>query len=280
VRSSYLLGRQSNVGFTRYFPLAFLFKTPVATVLAVFAAVLTAAIVPLVTARRRRAAASSPPSSAAALDAWTALCLLLPAVLYLASAMRANLNIGLRHILPIYPPLFILAGWAASVAYARWGRRVVVVVAALLAALATETLLAAPNFLAFFNTPSGGARGGVRLLGDSNLDWGQDLPALADWQRRNPTRPLQLLYFGTASPAYYGLRYTALPGNSAVTREGALGAANTPDDPGVVAISATHLQGIYLNPAASQAIDPYRHRPPTEVLNGTIYLFDLAAEAK
>jgi hypothetical protein len=195
--------------------------------------------------------------------------------------MRANLNIGVRHILPIYPPLFILAGWAAATACARWGRRVAWIIPILLAALATETFHAAPNFLAFFNTPSGGARGGLRLLGDSNLDWGQDLPALADWQRKNPTRRLNLLYFGTVPPAYYGLRYAALPGNNPRTVADALKPADLPqDDPGVTAISATHLQGIYLNPTARAAVESFRHRQPTEVLNGTIYLFDMTDGAK
>ena len=51
-------------------------------------------------------------------------------------------------------------------------------------ALAAETTFAFPNFIPFFNLFAGGSRGGFRLLSESNLDWGQDLPALAAWQNR------------------------------------------------------------------------------------------------
>ena len=287
VRSSYLCGAYSQTGFTWYFPLAFLFKTPVATILAIFAGLLTAAAPLAGYVRRRRTntataprADTSTPAAAVpfALDTWTAICLLLPPALYFASAMRANLNIGVRHILPIYPPLFVLAGWAASRAVVRWGKRAAWVIAVLLAVVALETGRAAPHFLAFFNTPAGGARGGLRLLGDSNLDWGQDLPALADWQRRHPDRRLDLLYFGTVPPAYYGIRYVPLPGNNPVTTAGGLKPADMPDERGVRAISATHLQGIYLEPALSGAMGAYRQLEPAEVLNGSIYLFDMAAK--
>ena len=58
------------------------------------------------------------------------------------------------------------------------------------------------------SAPAGGARGGLRILGDSNLDWGQDLPALAKWQREQaPDKTLYLAYFGTADPRAHGLNY-------------------------------------------------------------------------
>jgi hypothetical protein len=278
-RRSFLLGQYSNVGFPAYFPLAFAFKTPVATILACLAGLATAVVVSVRRARRAAEGVplTEPTPGVAPLDAWTALCLLVPPAVYLASAMGSNLNIGLRHILPVYPPLFLLAGWTAAVAYARWGRRFTWAAAALLAAVALETLLAAPNFLAFFNTPSGGARGGLRLLGDSNLDWGQDLPALADWQKRNPDRRLYLLHFGPVPPSYYGIRYIPRPGANPLSLQGALKPTDPPTDRPVLAISATQLQGIYLDPRERQAVEPFRKARPIEVLNGTIYLFDVAA---
>jgi hypothetical protein len=283
VRESFLCGAYSRVGFASYFPLAFLFKTPVATIVAVFAAL---GLLIATAARRTRTRPPSggrpqgdeTPARPTRLALWTIACLLVPPGVFLASAIGANLNIGLRHILPVYPPLFVLAGWAASRAVDRWGRRAALACAALALLLAGEVLLAAPDFLAFFNSPSGGSRGGLRLLSDSNLDWGQDLPALADWQRRNPGRRLYLCYFGTARPAYYGIRFVAMSGSNELTLRGALPASQMPDEPGVIAISATHLQGTYLTPQQRQAVAPFRNVPPTEVLNGTIYLFDMAAK--
>ena len=129
-----------------------------------------------------------------------------------------------------------------------------------------------PNYLSFFNVASVGSRGGVRLLGDSNLDWGQDLKLLADWRQKNPDGNLYLCYFGMADPAYYGIDYINLPGGY---RYGP--PVKFPTGPGIIAISATHLQGIHLDLALRDYYAPLRHARPIAVLGGSIYLFDSAA---
>ena len=145
---------------------------------------------------------------------------------------------------------------------------------ALLVLLAVESLSAFPDFLPFFNVAVGGARGGFYLLSDSNLDWGQDLPALAAWQDRHPGRPLYLAYFGNADPASYGIRYHNLP---AGYRYGPPPESLPARGPATVAISASILQGLYGRPEAGNAYAPFRDRSPDEVLGGSIYLFDLDA---
>ena len=67
-----------------------------------------------------------------------------------------------------------------------------------------------PHHLAYFNEVAGGPKGGVNWLVDSNLDWGQDLKRLQDYAERHGVESLRLLYFGTAEPSYYGLRYAPL----------------------------------------------------------------------
>jgi hypothetical protein len=85
---------------------------------------------------------------------------------------------------------------------------------------------------------------------DSNLDWGQDLKRLAAWMRENGVSRMKLSYFGSADPAYYGIAADALPGYTAphaahVTRE------IRPGD--IVAVSATNLQGVYLDPRTGRS---------------------------
>ena len=64
-----------------------------------------------------------------------------------------------------------------------------------------------PHSLSYFNLLSGGPTRGYRHLVDSNIDWGQDLPALAAWQRAHPgAPPMRLHYFGSAAPAAYGVQ--------------------------------------------------------------------------
>ena len=135
--------------------------------------------------------------------------------------------------------------------------------AALGGMLLAETLLAWPDYIAYFNFVVGGERGGIKLLSDSNLDWGQDLPTLAQWQKQHPDTPLALAYFGIVDPAFYGIRAVSLP-------------PGTPDpqitNGHIIALSATNLQGVY-----GEGYISYQSLHPIDILGGTIYLYDLRA---
>ena len=52
-----------------------------------------------------------------------------------------------------------------------------------------------------------------RLLTDSNLDWGQGLIALRNYQQQHPNEALHLAYFGSVDPALYGIRALPLSGH-------------------------------------------------------------------
>jgi hypothetical protein len=278
-RNSYLLGQRSLSGFPMYFPLAFAFKTPLTT-LVVLGGAAGLGIGAFVAGKQRSKAQARGDRW---LAWWSGACLAIPVLIYGTSAMRSNLNLGIRHLLPIYPYLYVAAGLAAAHAVRRWGRNAVLGLAALGLALAAETLPAFPNFIPFFNVAAARtSRDKLKLLSDSNLDWGQDLKLLVRWQQANPSIPLYLAYFGRADPRYYGLRFTNVPfGGFAGYRvsEGPnpkiLPPAGTmPDGPGVLAISATHLQGTY---DIASVEDPYaamRKQEPIDVLGGgTIYLY-------
>ena len=126
--------------------------------------------------------------------------------------MQSHLDIGIRHILPVYPFLFILIGIAAARSINLWPRASIAIVGVFVLGLAVESYAAFPNFIPFFNVAAGGPRGGLNLLGDSNIDWGQELPDLAKWQARNPDCTLYLGYFGFADPKTYGVHAVILPG--------------------------------------------------------------------
>lgn len=259
LRGSFLMNQVQPTGWWYYFPLAMLFKTPVATTLSLIAALVAG--IAIVNTRRKQWLAF----------VWPLACLFIPFSVYLFSVITANLNIGLRHVLPVYPPMYVagavLLGWSIQ----RYGVPGLIAAMVLGLMLAVETLVAWPNYIAYFNFVAGGPRGGIELLADSNLDWGQDLPALAAWQKRNPTVPLAFgpafteppnggSYFGTVDPSFYGIKSTPLnfEYSPQITRTH------------VLAISATLLQGVYGSPFPA-----FRERPPREVLNGTIYLYDL-----
>ncbi|HEY7090329.1 MAG TPA: hypothetical protein VH518_19690 [Tepidisphaeraceae bacterium] len=256
-RNNFLLGQIREGGTWYYFPLAMLFKTPVATL-----AALAGAFVVLWKVPGKPQVGST--------RYWDSLCIALPMALYGITALTSNLNLGLRHVFPIYPFLFMTIGIAAARAISAMPRSGTIITALLAVGLVVESLAAWPNYIAFFNTPSGGWRGGIDLLGDSNLDWGQDLLGLKRWQQQHPDTRLYLSYFGMPDPAYY-VKYIALPGNEMP--------AEHPEPitkPGVMAVSASQLQGIYLQPEERAFYEQLQSlRRPFDVIGGTIYLYDI-----
>ncbi|MEA2710524.1 MAG: hypothetical protein QOF78_3125, partial [Phycisphaerales bacterium] len=267
---NFLAGEFSQRGWWHYFPLAMLVKAPLAHVTAFMAALIIGVTV-LSQRILRRSRGGNGGSDTWTL--WAAICLIVPPAVFLLLAMASHLNYGLRHVLPVFPFIYIGIGLAAAYAWQRRPRLAAAVAGVLVLGMLVETTAAYPNYIPFFNVAVGGSRGGVKLLGDSNLDWGQDLKLLRDWQRRHPDKVLYLAYYGAADPSYYGIRYRDLRGPA---RAGGGGGPTTLPSGGedVIAISATYLQGLYLPPALRERFESLRHDTPTEVLGGSIYLFD------
>ncbi|HEY6071302.1 MAG TPA: glycosyltransferase family 39 protein, partial [Chthoniobacterales bacterium] len=186
-RPAYLDNQWSIVGFRSFFPRAFLYKTPLP-----FLILLALAIYAAIATHR----------------SWKIERIVNPlwgfALVYGAFAMTAQLNIGHRHILPIYPALFVAS--AAVVRFFNKNYRVIFAsaVAILLAWQIGESFASRPNYLAYFNQIAGGPSRGYQHLVDSSLDWGQDLPGLKTWIDDHRAivdqKPVYLAYFGTADP--------------------------------------------------------------------------------
>ena len=257
-RQAFAFDQSVRGGWWWYFPLAMALKTPLATLLAAGLGVWA-----LLSAWRRYGT----PHEA---GAWTITCLALPVVLYFFASMIARLDFGLRHVLPLYPFIFVAMGVAAALAWQRW-RAAKWVIALLLIGVGTETARAYPNYVPFFNTAAVAVRDPVHMLGESNVDLGQDLPLLAAWHASHRDRNLYVSYFGPADPALYGIKAIDV-------RKGALDRKTRwPADPkGMLAVSATYLQGFEIEPEARTLYSQLRNREPTDVLGGSIYLFDLA----
>lgn len=236
-RSSFLNGEYGLTGWWYFFPYAVSVKTP----LALFAVLALAAA----WAERSRRAGPRPASLWIRRPWYQLLPLGVLVLAYGAVSLASNLNVGHRHILPIYPVLFILAGAAAS-----WLRpdhwKIGGALAACLLWFAAESLAIRPHYLAYFNQLAGGPSHAYRHLVDSSLDWGQDLPGLKRWLDRNgadgPARtPVFLSYFGTGNPRYYGITARLLPSYFVHSQR-----VFSPLTGGLYCISATMLQGVYL----------------------------------
>ncbi len=255
-RHGFLCGQISMVGWWYYFPLAILFKTPLATLFGIG----LAAVVWFFGRRR----------SAGNRDGWPIAATLVGPVFYMIVAMRSHLDIGLRHVFPVYPFLFIFLGVAAAATFRRRPKITGWIVALLFLGLLAETIAAYPDYIPFFNVAAGGSRGGLALLSDSNIDWGQDIAALAQWQHDHPGYQLYLCRLGLPDPRYYHLHYIEMPGNLMPAPDQTVPSGQPP----IYAISAFSLQGPSMTPEQRQFYQRFLRERPVAILHGTIYLFD------
>lgn len=180
---TYLLGHYRKHGWWYYFPVVFFFKTPLPF--------LVLALWGIVLALRAR------PEIA-----------LIPIVLML-SVMPSSINIGIRHILPIYAPLCIAAAYAAvsiwRSARDAFGRTALV---ALLAWLFIGGALAHPDYLAWFNEAAG--EHPEEIVVDSNLDWGQDVLRLQRAVAHRNIDKLWVVYSGNADLGRHNIQADGL----------------------------------------------------------------------
>jgi hypothetical protein len=243
-RPAFWDGDYSLTGWPMFFPYAFAVKTPIPMLLLLIVALLAWAARFVVHVRKHKIDPT---------HAWlhrTAPLWVLMAVYWIA-AILSHINIGHRHILPIYPPLFILAGaaawWIAPSAgqpnvLKKWQGGTVLL---LLLLTVADTLFFWPNYLAYYNQSLGDPRDAYRHLVDSSTDWGQDLPALKVWLDRHKLsadQPVYFSYFGSDIPERFGLHLKMLPSvpDLRIPTD-----PPQPLQPGVYIVSATMLQSIY-----------------------------------
>jgi hypothetical protein len=224
---------------------------------------------------------------ALSLRRWQALLrdwvfVLLPVGMYLGAAMAGNIQLGMRHILPVLPLLFLPAAlaltWLASgrgkdaggkSGVRPGGIRKICLLFVVLLPL-TELAMVYPHYLAFFNIFVGGPRNGSKYLLDSNQDWGQDLILLKRWMDAHDVQHINLSYYGTADPAAYGItNCTHLESTPSDFHSEGFG---TPQLPGYVAVSSSILHGFYSDEVA-RVYRPLLSQTPVAVIGFSIYVY-------
>lgn len=219
--SAFLMGQCSTQGWWYYYLFAFFIKTPIPTLL-----LLILAIIMLKKYSHQQLEEE-------------VFLLILPVVILIVSSFFTRSNLGLRYILPMYPFLFVFIGKVVDLKILKLKILKVGLVFLLCLWYIFSTLSIYPHYLAYFNELVGGPNNGHKYLVDSNLDWGQDLPGLQEYLAKNKNNSISLHYFGTADPKYYGFSdVTPVP-------YGFISGRINKSTKGVIAISATALQGVY-----------------------------------
>jgi 4-amino-4-deoxy-L-arabinose transferase-like glycosyltransferase len=203
---------------------------------------------------------------------------LLPWFVYLAVAILAGMNIGSRHILPLYVLASILAG-AGIVALAsadqggQVARRWAWMGAALIAAHIASSLAAFPNFIPYANEAWGGQRNVHNLLSDANVDWGQQLLQVKQWQDRHPDEECWFAYFARpeVDPATYGIHCHALPTIDTFW----LGGSDIvpPNIHGTVLLSAGDLSGCEWPSSGMNPYGSFQSSQPAEMIDYGVLVY-------
>jgi 4-amino-4-deoxy-L-arabinose transferase-like glycosyltransferase len=197
--SSWYWGQAGDGGWRSYFPVLLLIKSPTSLLLT-----LAASLASLVGLRRAPSARS-----------WV---LVGYAATVLLSGVASNLNIGVRHVMPIVVPLSVLGGRALALAWERWGSRGVVrwCFAGLAVLHVGGVATGFPDYIGDFNWLVGGRRGGrqISVVGE---DWGQDSLRLRAALRARRVRALY--YVNTAAPAFLELKDAGIEPHSLRCKE-------------------------------------------------------------
>ena len=254
--TSYLFGTIYPHGIWYYFPAAIAIKSTISFLLLMLLALVAIAI--------------------GRLRCWREILFLtVPSALHLAVAMGSGMNIGVRHILPLYAFLYVLAGGAAWT-FMRMGkdRRWGYAVAALLLFQVFSSVRTFPSYIAYSNELWGGPSQTYKLLSDSNADWGQQLKATKKYLEQHGIKNCWFVYFaeGVVDTKYYGIPCKPLPTQDTQWLNEQMDTPASIDGP--VLVSAGHLSGFEFGPGPLNPYEQFKTLRPSAVIQDAVFVFE------
>jgi hypothetical protein len=252
--TSYLLGTIYPHPVWFYFPIAMAIKSTLT-----FLILLVFAVWTIATGQMR---------------AWReVLYLAVPAVLYMAFAMAGGMNIGVRHVLPVYIFLSVLiagACWKLIQSHRPWLHVVIL----LLVFQAASVLHSFPAYISYANEAAGGPAGVHELLSDSSADWGQQMKAVKLYTDAHQIKSCWFAYFGqgVADFSYYGIPCKPLITADSLYFDGPHDLPPAIDGP--VFMSACVLSGFEFGPGALNPYEPFKTLKPVAVIDYGVFVYD------
>jgi hypothetical protein len=270
-RSAYMLGEKYDVGRWHFFPFTFLIKTPLPILLLILLSTILAIY---------RISTAQKPLETWYKALWKTTPLWSFAIIYIISCLMSGLNIGHRHLLPLYPIIFIFCGGILSKKSLKTQRLETIICVTLSGWLIIETLLAYPDYIAFFNRAAGNKDQTYQLLSDSSLDWGQEMWNLDEFlqQENNPEAnpvPVYVSVLNILPPKYY------LPQQQVITLPmfADYSDGKYEFNPGWYVFSATMLNDVYHSSGNKQKYQRLRlylrERQPDKVIGHSVFIYKL-----
>ncbi|MEK7130131.1 MAG: glycosyltransferase family 39 protein, partial [Patescibacteria group bacterium] len=220
---TYLSGHIYETGMWQYFIIAYLIKSPLPLLILLAFSFCVFAVF-----RMRKHSFS-----------FIGYVLLIPPIIYWLISLKSHINIGIRHLMPIYPFYAVMIAGAIALIIKKTPEhspffqksilinssrkqsvffKIVFVI--LIIWFLAETAMIYPYHLSYFNELIGGPKNGHQYLLDSNIDWGQDFLRLKKYMKDNNLDSVYLRYFGKTDWDYYGVKGYAVPNTKEVLKNG------------------------------------------------------------
>jgi hypothetical protein len=201
------------------------------------------------------------------------LYMAVPAAIYMAFAMAGGMNIGVRHVLPIYIFLSVLiagASWKLIEGNRRW----LYVVIVLLVFQAVSVVRCFPAYMSYANEAAGGPAGVHELLSDSSSDWGQQMKAVKSYTDAHGIKNCWFAYFGQGvmDYSYYGIPCKPLITADSLYFDGPHDLPPSIDGP--VFMSACVLSGFEFGPGALNPYEKFKQLKPEAIIDYGVFVYD------
>lgn len=251
-RPTFVLGKLYGTGRWFYFPAAFLIKSTLGFLLF---------LVLLIFAKNLRGAEKRR----------EVLYLALPALIYFGITIMSRLDIGFRHLLPIFPFLIVL------IAAGAWGliqqsRRWAYVVAVLLLIHIASSLHAYPYYLSYSNEAWGGPKNTHKFMSDASVGWGSSLKAVREYIAAHHVTNCWFAYSGIAPVAYYQVPCRVLPTSMSGLNGSETGPLPTSVD-GTIFVNEPELSGFWTGPGTLNPYQQFKALAPDEVIAGETLVY-------
>ena len=224
--TTYFLGEMANSSYRDYFPIVYLLKVPIAF------HVLTLTAIGLSIFKRAKKARLIIKDKIE--SNFTEFSMLVFLIIYWLTSVLGNLNLGIRHLLPVFPFTYVLVslcliGFIKTIKKPILKKISVFFISFCLGWYAASSLVNYPYYISYFNEIVG-TDNGYKYVVDSNYDWGQDFKRLVKWVEENNIERIKIDYFGGADVRYYlGDKAEWFDSSSGVQK-------------GYLAVSTTYLQ--------------------------------------
>jgi len=249
----YLLGRVVEHGTPWYFPIAFALKSPVALQILLAIGLISLCIA----------------VGSGRLALRDALFLLLPPSLYIACASLVSMQLGFRLILPALPFGAMLGVCCLLLCRKRQHALPFLI---LVAAVGFTSARSFDVLIGYFNEWAGERNWATYYLANSNVDWGQDLPALNRWYRATKPGKVRLFYFGMDNSDRFfteeEVERMPTPWNMELIKSN-----RYQPEPGWYAISVNQLRGPFFAEGYRDYLAAFRAMTPVAYAGASIFIY-------